>query len=111
MSSIVSQELNLSSKSALANKTKQTSTEEIYNKIYSKQLLEIFKLTISFLLTNLLIRLLDNTLLNNYLKNKLLYFILLIVLLISVTFIASNIFTYLQITNEQEKFLEKLSDN
>ena len=62
------QKLNFKSNNVLANSSSQLSQDELQNKIYYKQLLEIFKLTVSFLLTNIAIRLLDNTFLNYYLK-------------------------------------------
>ena len=110
MSSINSQELNFQTNSVLANKSKITTTEEVYNNIYYKQFFELFKLTVSFLVGNILIRMFDNTLLNSYIKNKVMYLIITTFLLISIIFIALNIFTYLQISNEQEKLLDKFAN-
>ena len=82
----------------------------MYNNIYYKQFFELFKLTVSFLVGNILIRMFDNTLLNSYIKNKVMYLIITTFLLISIIFIALNIFTYLQISNEQEKLLDKFAN-
>lgn len=101
-------DINLDNKQVLANKIKLVTSQEIYNKIYTTQLLEIFKLAISFLLTTLFVRLIDNSILDYYKKNRYLYSILLICLLISVILIASSIFTYLKISNDKNDFLEKL---
>lgn len=107
MSSLIP-DISIEENDVLANKIRLVTSQEIYNKIYTNQLLEIFKLAISFLLTTLFVRLIDNSLLNYYKNNKYLYSILLICLLISVILIAGSIFTYIKISNEKSEFLDKL---
>lgn len=96
------------SEGVIANKKRFVTTSEIYNNIYTNQLLEIFKLSTSFLLSILLSKLLENTLLDPYKNNHIMYSIILIVCLISVILIAGSTFTYLKITNEKDNFLQQV---
>ena len=104
----IGSDLNIDEKEVLANKARFVTSEEIYNTIYTNQLLEVFKLAISFLLSTLLVKLLDNALFDYYKKNRYLYSILLITLLIAVVLLAGGVFTYLKIINEKNEFLNKL---
>jgi len=95
-------------KEVLANKSRFVTSEEIYNNIYTNQLLEIFKITISFLLSSLLLKLLENSLFDFYKANRYLYSILLVIFVIALILLAGGIFTYLKITNEKQDFLNQL---
>ena len=101
-------DLNVDKKEVIANTSRFVTSEQIYDTIYRNQLLEVFKLTISFLLTSLLIKLLDNALFDYYKKYKYLYSLLLVFLLILVILLAGSLFTYMKITNEKNDFLNKL---
>jgi hypothetical protein len=95
----------------IANKKQFITTREIYDNIYTNQLLEVFKVATSFSLSWLLLRLIDNILLDHYKNDKLLYSIILIVCIISLTLIAGKTFTYLKITNDKNKFLQQVTKN
>ena len=96
------------SEGVIANKKRFVTTSEIYNNIYTNQLLEIFKLLISFVLAELIIKLLNNVLLDPYKNNHKMYSIILIVCIISLILIAGGTFTYLKITNEKDNFLQQV---
>lgn len=95
----------------IANKKQFITTREIYNNIYTTQLLEVIKVSTSFLMSMLLLKLIDNTLLDYYKNNKLMYSIILIVCIISLILIAGRTFTYLQITNDKTDFLQQVINN
>ena len=92
----------------IANKKRFITTSQIYNNIYTNQLLEVFKLSTSFLLSMLLLKFLENTILNPYKNNHKMYSIILIVCIISLILIAGGTFTYLKITNEKDNFLQQV---
>ena len=96
------------SEGVIANKKRFVTTSEIYNNIYTNQLLEVFKLSTSFLLSMLLLNLLENTLLEPYKHNHKMYSIILIVCIISLILIAGGTFTYLKITNDKDIFLQQV---
>ena len=101
-------EINVETTEVLANKNKYVTSEEIYRNIYIGQFLEISKVAISFLVSTLIIRLLDNGLFSYFIKYPRLYSILLLFMLISILIFAVALFTYIQIQNEKENFLDKL---
>jgi hypothetical protein len=96
-------------KEVLLNKSRFTTSEEVYNSIYTNQLLEVFKIAISFLISSLLVKLLDNSIFVYYKKNYVLSAILACALLIAVILLAGGVFTYLKISNEKNDFLNKLT--
>lgn len=100
--------LDTSQKEVIANKPKLITSAEIYNRIYSNQLLEIFKLSVSFLISKILYILLQKVLLNYYEQNTILYIILLIALLVFVVLLTVGVSTYLKIINEKNEFLNKI---
>jgi len=95
----------------IANTKQVVTTREIYNNIYTNQLLEVIKISTSFLLSELLVNLIDNILLDYYKNNKLMYSIILIVCIISLILIAGRTFTYLKITNDKSDFLQQVIGN
>ena len=96
------------SEGVIANKKRFVTTSEIYKTIYINQLLEVFKLSTSFLLSMLLLKFLENTILDPYINNHKMYAIILIVCIISLVLIAGGTFTYLKITNEKDNFLQQV---
>jgi hypothetical protein len=101
-------ELNTHASEVLANKTSFITTEEIYKNIYIGQLLEISKLSISFLFSSILLKLLDNSLFSYFVKYPRLYSILLVFMLICIILLAGSVFTYIKVVNEKDDFLNKL---
>ena len=101
-------ELNIYGSEVIANQKKITTSDVIYNKIYAGQILEIFKLSIAFLFSQLILRLLDNTILKFFINNTLLYAILIISMSIAMLLLAGSIFTYIKITNEKDSFFDTL---
>jgi hypothetical protein len=106
--SVYNTQLNTDVSEVLANKNRFITSEEIYQNIYIGQLLEISKLSISFLFSSLLIKLLDNALFSYFIKYPRLYSILLIFMLICIILLAGSVFTYIKIVNEKDDFLDKL---
>jgi hypothetical protein len=96
------------SKGVIANKKRFITTSEIYKTIYTNQLLEVFKLSVSFVLSYLILKLIENILLDPYKNNHKMYSIILIVCIISLILIAGGTFTYLKITNEKDNFLQQV---
>ena len=94
----------------IANKKQFVTTREIYNNIYRNQLLEVFKLSTSFILSLLLLKLIENVLLNRYKNNTIMYSVILIVCIISLILIAVKTFTYLKITNDMNTFLQQVTN-
>lgn len=101
-------ELDKGRNEVIANKSKLVTTTEIYNKIYSTQLLEILKLSISFLISQILLILLKRTIFQYYEQYLGLYIILLISLLVYITLTTVSISTYLKIINDKNEFLNKI---
>jgi hypothetical protein len=97
------------SNDVIANKKQFVTTREIYNNIYTTQLLELFKVATSFALSMLLLKLIDNILLDQYKNDKSMYSIILIVCIISLVLIAGKTFTYLKITNDKNNFLQQVT--
>jgi len=96
------------SEGVIANKKKFVTTNEIYTTIYTNQLLEVFKLSTSFILSLLLLKLIENVILNPYKNNHKMYSFILIVCIISLILLAGGTFTYLKITNDKNNFLQQV---
>ena len=92
----------------IANKKQFVTTREVYNNVYTNQLLEIFKLATSFILSYLFLYLLENVLLDSYKNNKIMYSIILIICIIAFILITVRTFTYLKIKNDNNTFLQQV---
>jgi uncharacterized membrane protein len=102
--------MNNNNENVIVNKETILTTSKVYEQIYYNQLIEITKLAFSFLITGLSAKLIDALILDRYKDNKVIYIILLIILLFSTIIIGVKIFTYAKIVNENEQFLEKLTN-
>lgn len=94
----------------LANKQKYSTTEDTYNKVYMLQLLELSKLSVSFLMSSLLLKLLDHTILKRFEKYNTAYSILLAVMLVCIITLAASVFTYIKILNDKNTYLQNILD-
>jgi uncharacterized protein YybS (DUF2232 family) len=92
----------------LANKQKYSTTEDTYNKIYMLQLLELSKLSVSFLMSSLLLKLLEHTVFKKFEKNGAAYSILLTVMLVCIVTLAASVFTYIKIINDKDTYLQTI---
>jgi hypothetical protein len=92
----------------LANKQKYSTTQDTYHKIYMLQLLEISKLSISFLLSTLLIKLFEHTIFKKFEKYNVAYSILLVVMLGCIITLAASVFTYIKIMNDKDAVLQNI---
>lgn len=91
------------------NKQKITTSEDIYNKIYFNQFLELIKYTLSFLLAYLIYNLLDISVLDYFKNKKILLIIIFIILIFFFTLISLETFTYLKIKSNNEEYLNEIS--
>lgn len=92
------------------NTTKSRTTQEVYNKTRSNQVLEILKVALAFLIARLLFDLLDSIIISNFKENKFLYIFVITLLIISIVYISIDIFTYLKIENERDEALYNLTN-
>jgi hypothetical protein len=93
----------------IINKPTATTTKELYSNTYSKQSLEILKLTVGFLLSQLLLKILNEAVFDNFYNNKVLLVILIIVFAVSIYLVGTELFTYIKIQNDKEQLLKDLS--
>lgn len=92
------------------NTTKSRTTQEVYNKTRSNQVLEILKVALAFLIARLLFDLLDSIIISNFKENKYLYIFVITLLIISIMYISIDIFTFLKIENERDEILYNLTN-
>jgi hypothetical protein len=93
----------------IINKPTATTTKELYSNTYSKQSLEILKLTVGFLLSQLLLKILNEAVFDNFYNNKVLLVILIIVFAVSIYLVGTELFTYIKIQSDKEQLLKDLS--
>lgn len=93
----------------IANKQKIITSEDIYNKIYASQFIELTKNMLSFLLAHLTFRLLQISVLDTIANDRIVSIVFLILLILFVLYMAVELFTYLKIKNDKEKYLDELT--
>ncbi len=93
----------------IVNKPTATTSKELYLNTYSKQSLEILKLAVGFLLSQLLLKLLNESIFDNYKENKIVQIILIITFVISIYLVGTELFTYIKIQNDKEILLKELT--
>jgi hypothetical protein len=93
----------------IINKPTATTTKELYSNTYSKQSLEILKLTVGFLLSQLLLKILNEAVFDNFYNNKVLLVILIIVYAVSIYLVGTELYTYIKIQSDKEQLLKDLS--
>lgn len=93
----------------IANKQKIITSEDIYNKIYASQFIELTKNMLSFLLAQLTFRLLQISVLDTIANDRIVSIVFLILLILFVLYMAVELFTYLKIKNDKEKYLDELT--
>ena len=101
-------ELNINGDEVIANKKTFATSDSFYNHIYISQILEMLKIVVAFLFSQLILRLLDNTILKYFINNTWLYAILIICMALAILLLAGSIFTYIKITDEKDELLDKL---
>ncbi len=93
----------------IVNKQTVTTSKDLYTNIYSKQSLEILKLAVGFLLSQLIIKLLNEGIIDNFKDNKLIQIILIITFIFSIYLVGVELFTYIKIQNDKEQLLKELT--
>lgn len=94
----------------IINKPTATTSKELYSNTYQKQSLEILKLAVGFLLSQLLLKLLNEGVFNNFKDNKIVQIILIITFAISIYLVGTELFTYIKIHSDKEQLLKELSN-
>ncbi len=93
----------------IINKPTATTTKELYTNTYSKQSLEILKLTVGFLLSQLILKVLNEGIFNFFTDNKVILIILILTFGISIYLVGTELFTYIKIQSDKEQLLKELT--
>lgn len=94
----------------IVNKSTLLTPTDIYNNIYTIQLLEISKVALGFLVATYLAKII-NLFFDRYSDNKFLYGFLLFIFMMCVIIISVNVFTYTQISKDKDQFIKNLIKN
>jgi hypothetical protein len=92
----------------LVNKSRTITSNEIYTNIKTTQILEIFNIATSFIVSSIFLRIIDDLIFNYYKKYNFLYFIILSVMFVIIILITSSLFTYSKIINDKDNFIKKI---
>ncbi len=92
----------------ILNKPTATTTKELYINTYSKQSLEILKLTVGFLLSQLLLKILNEGIFNSF-KDKFILILMVITFTVAIYLTGTELFTYIKIQNDKEQLLKDLA--
>ena len=91
--------------------TSVSTTQDLYNTIYSDQIVQIYNLCIGFLISTLLLRLIEINVLSHFVNDFFLHNVVLCMLIFFITTIGGTMFTYAKITNDKKDFLKNFYQN
>jgi c-di-AMP phosphodiesterase-like protein len=95
--------------SVIANKNKIVTSEDIFNKIFIDQFIELAKNTFSYTLGALILKLIMVVVFDPIQHDKIATILILILIIFCTVYICLELFTYLKIKNNQDKYLEDLT--
>lgn len=102
-------ELNLN-EPVVINSSSNITTEVVYNKTKQTQLIEILKISASWVIGGLGILFFNDFIFSDIKKNKILYIITFLIIFLSVIYVASYVFTYLKVINDKDDVIDKLTE-
>lgn len=102
---------NNSNEYIIYDKNKYLTSVDLYEKVFTSQFLEILKLAIGFLVSQLLYNLISISLLDYYKGYMIYQLIITIILLFILLYLGSELFAFLKIKNDKDELLKKYSSS
>jgi len=93
----------------IAHKESIVTSDDIYNKIYATQFIELTKNMMSFLVATLFVKLLNVSILDTIADDRIVTIIFLVMLIFFTVYIALELFTYLKIKSNKDEYLSELT--